>query len=630
MLSITLLFLAAGCGQKQRRNNLILVTLDTTRADRLGCYGYTNNTPALDSLAARGTLFENTYTCIPITLPAHATLLTGLLPPEHGVRMNGENALPSSITTLTEQLKDEGYETGAFLASYVLHRKFGLDQGFDEYDDQWMSDAPAVSAIQMQRKGEYVIKSATNWLEQVKNEPFFCWIHLFDPHSPYDPHTALFGDTYIHHAYDAEIAYMDMQIQKLIDYIDHHKLGEDTLIVVVGDHGEGLGDHHEQEHGHLLYNSTIHVPLIIVEPGKPAGKKVNRPVSFQDIYCTMLKETIGQSVDCEVEGNTLTANQTASTAKNHTVYSETYVPYYEFGFSPLLSLTDERWKFIQTTKPELYDLHHDPKERHNCISQHIEQAERLQSALENLIEEKTARTVKSAQTTESDRQILSSLGYIGGSYQGNAEEHRQLADMKDMIHVLNTVDHAHQLLRKGNRVEAISLYQAACHKAPDSIPFYLFLAKALYRNGEFKRALSTLQSIPVQESMTENTMILALTMQAAVLAELDQLTEAEDLAREAYAVNPDNERTLNTLAWLLVEYIGSPTAAEEALELALKLDHMTGGYNPQYLDTLASTYAANGYLDKAQASISKAITLAEKAKRHMLAAKLRKRAKTYR
>jgi arylsulfatase A-like enzyme len=289
---------AAACGgsavdreRTARRPNVLLVTIDTFRADRLG----TGIAPALDRLALGGTRFTNARTAAPLTLPSHTTILTGLLPTAHGVRENGAGALNSAHPTLARLFKDAGYDTAAFVGAFVLDRRFGLAQGFDTYDDRIPRDPRATERLEAERPASAVIDAALGWLEQrsTTNErrstndqrPFFVWIHLYDPHAPYTPPPEFLARAKT--AYDGEIAYADSQIARVFAWLTDRRLPSDTIIVFAGDHGEGLGDHGEKTHGMLLYDSTLRVPLIVTGPTVTPSTR-DEAVSLVDVAPTIL------------------------------------------------------------------------------------------------------------------------------------------------------------------------------------------------------------------------------------------------------------------------------------------------------------------------------------------------------
>jgi arylsulfatase A-like enzyme/Tfp pilus assembly protein PilF len=395
------------------RLNVLLVTLDTTRADRLGCYGYAGaETPNLDRLAARGVVYERAYTVVPITLPAHATLHTGLLPPEHGLRINGVHRLVDTIPTLAEILKARGYRTGAFVSSLVLDARFGLARGFDAYDDRLGSGSAGPRA---ERSAAETISAALAWLETDSSRPVFCWVHLYDPHEPYQDHRDEFGDRFPGRPYDAEIAYLDRHLGRLFEWLARRGVEKRTFIVVAGDHGEGLGDHQEATHGYLAYNSTMHVPLLIQHPeGNQPGRRVAEPVSLADVFPTIL-DGLGIPPAQGTIGRSLAPWQQSSPLKPRGCYGETEAPLMEGGWSPLRTWTTARWKYIQSTRAELYDLEADPAELQNLIDAHPEVAAELDQALADFQSQLLPRGSGNAVLTAEERRALAGLGYAGGS-----------------------------------------------------------------------------------------------------------------------------------------------------------------------------------------------------------------------
>ena len=290
--------------------NVILFTLDTTRADHLACYGYSSvKTPHLDSLARRGVLFEQAAASSPLTLPSHCSILTGMYPTYHGVRINGNTALNEQQLTIAEVFSNQDYQCGAFIAAFVLDGRWGLKQGFHHYDDYFdLKKYKHIDLGSVQKPGNEVMDVALEWLEAKKNSPFFAWIHLYDPHTPYeppDPYLAEYASRGLVGMYDGEIAFMDEQIGRCIAWLENNELDKDTILVLVGDHGEGLGSHGEGTHGYFIYDYAIHVPLIIVTPfEKLRGVRVPSQVGIVDIFQTLIEMTaIPSSV--ETQGRSL-------------------------------------------------------------------------------------------------------------------------------------------------------------------------------------------------------------------------------------------------------------------------------------------------------------------------------------
>src|SRR5262249_10006680 len=393
------------------RPNVLLITLDTTRADRLGCYGYSAAlTPALDRLAAEGVLFEQACTPAPLTLPAHASLMTGLYPREHGLITNGRGRLDENVSTLAESFRHGGYDTAAFVGSFVLHSKFGLDRGFMAYDDDMTHTDPTEHGMHRQRDGRRVVDSALAWLEQRRKKPFFGWVHLYDPHVPYQAHADEFGDRFQQRPYDGEIAYVDRLVQRLVDHLRQNRLWERTLIVVVGDHGESLGEHDEQEHGLTLYNSVLQVPWIWAGRGvTAAGRRVPQPVSLVDLRPTLL-DAAGLRDPAPTSGRSLRAALTGGEIAAGECYSATDEPLLAQGWSPLRSLTTSRWKYIRTPEVELYDLASDPQETRNLAADQAEQVQDLDDRLVSREQALVTRQAAAVALSPKERQALESLG----------------------------------------------------------------------------------------------------------------------------------------------------------------------------------------------------------------------------
>ena len=447
-----------------RKQSLLLITLDTTRADRLGCYGYQlAKTPNLDRLASSGILYENAYTAVPITLPSHATMLTGLLPPEHGLRINGTNQLPDSVTTLTEILKRAGYRTGAFVSSLVLESRFGLDRGFDVYDDRMGTDA---KNNEPERIGEKTISAAQAWLETEPEKPFFCWVHLYDPHEPYRDHPREFGDEFAGRPYDAELAYMDKQIGRLLAFTRKQGWGDRTVIVVAGDHGEGLGEHQESSHGYMAYNSTMRVPLILADPqiAQP-GMRVSEPVSLVDIFPSILNQ-FRLPLPGPTSGKVLRTGLNRRPLTERSCYGGTEAPYLEGGWSPLKTWTTSRWKYIFTTRPELYDLQADPRELKNVVSEQPDEAARLEQGLSDFESQLKPRQGQAAFLTADEQQALASIGYTGG--QAPAKELAETRrDIKDTIVYADQLHQCMHLIDRNDLPTAQRILEGIVEAVPD-------------------------------------------------------------------------------------------------------------------------------------------------------------------
>jgi len=420
-------------GRWTRPLNVLLITLDTTRADRLGCYGHSAaQTPFLDQLARKGVLFERAYAPVPLTLPSHASMLTGLYPPEHGLRNNGQAALPQGLPTLATELQSAGYETGAFVAAFVLDHKFGLQRGFDTYDDDLSQSDPSLHGHHQYRDGSLVVDAALEWLLPRSRKPFFCWVHLFDAHYPYLAHEDRFGNQFVDQPYDGELAYLDEQVGRLISTLEESGALDHTTVVIVGDHGESLGEHGELTHSMTIYDATLRVPLMIVSPGESRpGHRVAEPVSLVDLTPTLL-DRLGRKPLPQVSGRSLRAALRGEPLTTLPCYAETDEPYHVGHWSPQRALVTPQWKYIRSPRAELYDLIADPSELRNLASEMPDQVQKLEGELTAWEERMNQRLAENVALTEQERRALSGLGYA--SYrQGIGEEERPLLDVKDML-----------------------------------------------------------------------------------------------------------------------------------------------------------------------------------------------------
>jgi len=381
----------------QKQPNLLLITIDTLRADHLGCYGDSQvETPRIDRLAKEGVLFTQAFTAVPITLPSHVSIFTGNYPPSHGVRNNGTFILDPSATTLTEVLQQNGYRTGAVVSSYTLDSSFGLDQGFEFYDDDFSQNQSGPSILHNERIGKETTQRALQWLDQHHQEKFFLWLHYFDPHADYNPPEP-FGTKYRKNPYDGEIAYTDQCLGEVLDKLDQLHLLDQTMIVLTADHGEGLGEHKERTHAFFIYDSTLRVPLIFRYPARfPSRRTVKSLVRTIDIMPTILEamnvpmsmpvsmaegdgaagngkggngESGNGAERLKVQGVSLYSAATIDQeVLNLELYAESLYPRFNHNLSPLFGLRTKEWKYVQAPKPELYELQKDPAEMHNLLA----------------------------------------------------------------------------------------------------------------------------------------------------------------------------------------------------------------------------------------------------------------------
>jgi choline-sulfatase len=478
--------------------NLLLITLDTTRADALGCYGAPQNpTPNLDSIAARGVRYQRALSASPLTLPAHTSLLTGLAPPEHGVRHNGTAALGSGVATVATVLQSHSYTTGAFVASRVLDHRFGLARGFDHYDDRMAAELVGEYGYP-ERDAAAVTGAALEWLRQHDGKPFFLWVHYYDPHAPYQPPRALAEGT-PQGNYRGEVRHVDQQVGRLLAALPQR--GANTVVAVVGDHGEALGEHGERTHGIFLYEETLAVPLLLAGPGvadQTPGTIVSETVASRRLAPTVLR-LLGLSPEKTTALGTPLPGLAnlwpdGAAPPPQPVYSEATLPASAYGWSALQALSDGRWRLIAAPRPELYDLATDPAELGNLIDTHRREAFRLKQALEATMASFQPRAPGKAADDPELAAALRSLGYATGASGTSAVavDSRRL-DPKDGIQLLDYLDAAKRMMVSGQAAQAVKILEEMNRQSPDNVPFLNNLARAQKLIGDKAGAVATYQ-----------------------------------------------------------------------------------------------------------------------------------------
>jgi len=465
--------------------NVVLITLDTTRADHLGCYGHSRaTTPYIDALARRGVLFTEAASPAPLTLPAHSSIMTGMYPTHHGVRVNGSTALGPSQHTLAEVFSEQGYHTGAFVGAFVLDGRWGLNQGFDVYDDRFdLKKYEHLDLGTVQRPGNEVMDAALRWLEDHKQSPFFAWIHLYDAHTPYEPPEPFASEHQgqgLVGLYDGEIAFADAQVGRVVSWLHDRSLDESTLIVVIGDHGEGLGSHGEGNHGYFVYDYALRVPFLVVTPfAELGGIRVASQVSSVDVFPTVLG-LAGVDVPGPVHGRSLlSAMLRPRPDANAYAYGESMTPSLQFGWSALQCLRSSRYKLIKAPRPELYDLSMDPEEHTNLFARNPTVARDLMEKLDRLVAE-TSRDAPEPATADLDKETLArlaALGYVGASAATTSPDPGEpLADPKDKLGVFAAVQQAGELIVHDDYEEAARLLESALREDPEMPQARLMLA----------------------------------------------------------------------------------------------------------------------------------------------------------
>lgn len=494
-------------GVPRDRLNLVIVTLDTTRADRIGAYGAREvETPVVDGLAREGVLFEQAVSVAPLTLPAHSSMFTGTFPPEHGVRDNGGFFLGPEQVTLAEILEGRGYRTGAFVGAYVLDSKWGIDQGFDTYfDDFDLSRTRAVSLSGIQRPGNEVVDKALPWIQEAKESPFFAWIHLYDAHSPYRPPEP-FLSRYKGHPYNGEIAFADSQVGRVVSKLQSLGLYDRTVVVVLGDHGESLGDHGEGAHGFFVYNSVTHVPFVIRAPfSLVQHRRVADPVRLVDVMPTAL-DLLGVPSPRGISGVSLVPLMTGATRElGLDAYSEALYPLHHYGWSDLRALRSGRYKVIDAPRPELYDMDRDPRETTNLFAQRAALGDGMLAQLRSLERgfNKSVAVLPAGDVDPEARERLAALGYVGSFVASASDPRTGRADPKDKIGLFNKLGTATDLSREdeGGEQQAftkiLALLNDVVREDPAVIDAWFMMGTQYLRRGDpakaveyFKRTLS--------------------------------------------------------------------------------------------------------------------------------------------
>jgi arylsulfatase A-like enzyme/Flp pilus assembly protein TadD len=628
-IALAVLALVAACGRATGGTkgaaspaggppNLLLVTLDTVRADHLGAYGdAAAETPSLDRLAREGLRFAAASSPVPLTLPAHSSLLSGLLPPHHGLRNNGAGSFPADRPTLATRLAAAGYRTAAFVGSFVLDHRFGLARGFDTYDDEMERDAAGGRGLDAERRGDKVVDRAIAWLnkepnqgdatrhQDQENRPFFLWVHLYDAHAPYDP-PAPYRDRHPGQPYDGEIAFADAQLGRLLAELDRLHLTDGTVVAVAADHGEALGEHGELTHGLLLYEPTLHVPLLLRAPGLKAGRVVETPVSLVDLGPTLaglLGKPLASPGTAALDGRDLSAALTRGEEPPPAdLYAETRYPTI-FGWSPLAALRRRDLKYIQAPRPELYDLAHDRGEQANLAARPEGAGEARGFAGRLAGFQSNARPATPAAAPDAEtRARLASLGYAGGGNAGNATTPKaNAADPKDRVALFRRYEEANTDIRAGRTGDALPVLAEIVAADPRNPVFRGKLAQAYRERGLLARAIPLYRqaaaSAPEDSEAWYNL--------GVTLTEAGQAAEAQKVLSRALELDPARPEEHNSLGIALLAQ-GRAADAVREFQQAIALDPGDArAYN-----NLGNLLRGGGKLDAAEEAYRRATTLA--------------------
>lgn len=603
---------------KEEKLNVILISIDTTRADHLGCYGYADiETPYIDQLAQDGTMFLKCDSHVPLTLPSHINMLTGDYPPQTKVHDNNQVLSPSALT-LAEILKENDYHTGAFVGSVILENIYGLNQGFDYYGDQFESRKQTFLGLPEDRLAREVLTEADGWIKENEDSPFFAFIHLYDPHASYQPPEPYKSD-YHQNPYDGEIAYVDASLGIFFEFLKEEGLWDNSLIILTSDHGEAFGEHNERAHCVFIYEATLHVPLILHCPNLiPSGGQVKEQVRLVDIMPTIL-DILGIEIPADISGASLVPYifGEGEDEPTHYSYCESYHINYVFGYSRLIGIQDNDWKYIKAPTSELYNLQDDPEENYNLYFEGLEQNQSydqlLSAALEKSIGSHYDNTEGAtvAEVDEAEKAVLYSLGYVSAPSVFTLEQkkERSMIDPKDKISLI--YDYQQLLIYRDNGLLEMSdqLLQEMLAMDAEVPLINLIMAENLFDMGDYETAYNWFQhtyELDPANTMCKNYMGLCRIKE-------ERYGEAEEIFQEIIeAQNSSTDSLIDAYLNLGTLYNNIKNQPEQAiyyLNKALEIDpenlrvhnYLTLLYFSQQRDLEKAKYHAEQYLKHYQA-----------------------------
>ena len=595
--------------ETRRPLNIVLVTADTLRADHLPAYGYDRvKTPNLDRMSAAGIVFEQTATVVPLTLPSHSSMFTGTFPMHHGVRDNGGYYLGQEQITLAETLKENGYQTGGFVAAFVLDSRWGLNQGFDRYfDDFDLNKFERVGLDTVQRRGGEVLDEALRWMEVVKDDRFFAWIHFYDAHTPYEAPEPFLSQYrgYPAARYDGEIAYVDSLMGRLFDWLSRNDLDEDTLVVFIGDHGESLGQHDENAHGFFVYDATMRVPFLLRVPYRdvPRGGRVEAQVRTVDLMPTLL-DLVGLRSPEPVQGASLVPLLTGTREDlGLLAYGESYYPRHHYGWSELKSVRNGRYHFVDAPRPELFDVAEDPKEETNLAQNRAATVSELKSELDDMVARYGVEGIdeRPPETLDSETQAqLAALGYLGGPSKVDIDPDRPLADPKDKIDLFNLIKEAGTDSSNDDTEAALAKINRVLAEDPGILEAHNIRGNLLVKRDDKEGALLAYQDALARDP--EYTP--ALFGLATVYQDLGRTADAEAGFRRILDLDPRDNRALFSLARIRADR----KEFTEALEL-LQQGVDLGSERAALHNLMAECYIGLEDYDPAERELGKAIEM---------------------
>ena len=582
--------------------SLLLITVDTLRADRLGAYGFAGiRTPNIDRLAREGILFESCISPTPLTLPSHTSLLSGTYPLHHGVRDNGSFVVPASLPTLPTLLAPRGFRTGAVVASFVLDSRWGLNRGFQDYYDRFETHQRDVVSIgDIQRPANEIVDAALSWLEKNGGSKFFLWVHFYDPHDPYEPPTP-FREQYAEQPYLGEIAFVDSEIGRLLRWFDARERSAPTLIVFAGDHGESLGEHEEHGHGYFVYDATLHVPLLLRLPGREfAGTRHSETVSLVDVLPTVT-ELLGMTTPAGIQGQSLGPLIRGGRGfTERPAYAETYYPRLHFGWSELHALQDRRLKLIASSDPEVYDLQSDSVERENLASSNPDLRRRLQRELAALSQSwsKAALPVTTRQADPETIAKLASLGYLTGAAPIRSSDLPR-PPPRARIGVYNRLLEARARMEERSFSEAERTLKQIVEDDGGVVDAYTALGSLYLRQKRFSDAAGVLRKAV---ELKPSDPLLAISLALAELGD-HRPGEAEKSLLESVGFFPGDSRFYLLLGKLAADR-NDHSRADRLLARALELDPHSASIRSAVSEILLNRGDAEGAIRRADEALA--------------------------
>ncbi len=602
-------FLPRFVPEAHRPLNVILVTADTLRADRLPAYGYDKvETPNLDRLAASGVVFEQATTVVPLTLPAHSTMFTGTYPMHHGVRDNGGYYLGQDQVTLAETLKESGYQTGGFVSAFVLDSRWGLNQGFDTYwDDFDLNKFENVGLDTVQRRGGEVLAEAVKWMDSVKEDPFFAWLHFYDVHTPYEPPEPFLSryKGYMGARYDGEIAYLDSLVGELLSWLAENDLEDDTLVVFIGDHGESLGQHEETTHGFFIYDATMHVPFLLKAPYRQIrpGRRIPAQVRNVDLMPTLL-DLVAIAPPPSVQGTSLVPLLEGDTEDlGLLAYSESFYPRHHYGWSELKSIRNGLLHYIDAPRPELFDVLADPNQSKNLASQRAATVTELKTALDEMVARYGVEGIdeKGPETLDPDTQAqLAALGYLGGPSKIKIDPSRPLPDPKDKIGLFNLIKEAGADSSEEKVDQAMAKIDKVLAEDPDILEAYYIRGNLHSKRKDLEKALEAYQEALARDPEYKS----ALFGLATTYQDMGRAEDAETGFKRILELDPRDNRAYYSLAKIQVDR----NDFEGALEL-LKQAVDIGSERAPLHNLMAECYIGLKELEEAKKEIATALEM---------------------